>query len=67
MNKVQRLIIFPSPTEFMPEDQADVEDTQSTLSIHLDKINILVPLPKPKFGANSFDTMVCTLSLYARR
>jgi hypothetical protein len=36
----------------------NIQDESSSLSIHLERINTLVPLPKPKFGANSLDTMV---------
>jgi len=36
-------------------------DVSATLSLHLDHVDILVPLPKPKFGESSLDTMVSTI------
>jgi hypothetical protein len=37
-----------------------VGEPESTISVTLDKVDILVPIPKPKLGTSSLDTVVCT-------
>lgn len=60
---IQVFFIFPDfqfRLNFMKDSDLSPRSrkAQSSLSVHLEKVDILVPLPKPKFGSSSLDSMV---------
>lgn len=40
---------------------------ESTVSIQFEKVDVLVPLPQPKFGSSSLDSMVFRFSFRVSR